>query len=69
MNGKKRLPMSVQDMLEKVEDPFKLQLLIGAYNQLTMSNFERLLKIQDKTSMDRLKELTNFYISVEPKNS
>lgn len=61
----KRLPMSVQKNLESVEDPIKLQLLAKGYNNgLSKSNFARLLKKQDEMSIDRLKELIEFYIGL-----
>ena len=69
MSNISRLPGSIQNMLESVEDPVKLQLLTQGYHDgLSKTNFIRLLKIQDKTSSDKLKRLISFYITLDTKD-
>ena len=66
MSNMSKLPGSFQGMLESVEDPVKLQLLTQGYHDgLSKANFTRLLKIQDKTSAEKLKSLISFYITLD----
>jgi len=60
------LPGSTKHQLESVEDQIKLHLLIQGHEKgLSKKSLDRLLKIQDRITAEKLKELIEFYIKIE----
>ena len=65
-NNVRRLPKSVQNLLEGVEDPVKLNVLTKGFNDgLSVDKLKSLLTIQKDSSVEKLQELVRFYIELE----